>query len=173
MDFLSLAFGGLALAALLAFHAVRDVRWRIGVVTLATGVYIASFNMGGRELWALGLFLAIGYGLVLFARAKPGGALFAVGVVAVVALFAWLKRYSALAPLPQPPSAWATVGLSYILFRVLQLAVDEYQGEGRAPIRPLEYLLFTCSFLTFASGPILFNESAALLRTHSFGSSRP
>lgn len=154
MELLSLRFGAFCLAALLAFHAWRDARWRQLVLGAASAVYVASFVGKVVELSALAGFLALGYGLVLLARAKPPPVVFGLGVVVVVVSFAWLKRYSALAGLPALPDAWVTVGLSYVLFRVLQLSIDAYQEEGRAPVGPLAYLLFCCSFLTFASGPI-------------------
>jgi alginate O-acetyltransferase complex protein AlgI len=154
LDFLSLSFGGLSLATVLLFHAARDVRWRQAVVGLASALYLASFVSAPEQLAALGAFLALGFGLVQLARRKPGSLVFGAGVVLLLACFAWLKRYSALEALPQPPPAWVTVGLSYILFRVLQLAIDELQNDGRAPVGPLGFLLFTCSFLTLVSGPI-------------------
>jgi alginate O-acetyltransferase complex protein AlgI len=155
LDFLSLQFGGLALTALVAFHAVANARWRQAVIALASAVYVGSFADDPQQLTGLVLFLALGYGLVQLGRAKPGSTVFGLAVFTLIALFAWLKRYSALAPLPQPPSIWITVGLSYVLFRVLQLAVDELQAEpGRPPVGPLAYFLFTCSLFTFVSGPI-------------------
>ena len=154
MDFLSLRFVGLSLGALVLFHAARGLRWRQAVVGLASAAYLTSFAGSPEQLSALGVFLALGFGLVQLARRKPRTIVFGAGVVLLLACFAWMKRYSALEALPHPPSAWVTVGLSYILFRVLQLAVDELQNEGRAPVAPLGYLLFTCSFLSLVSGPI-------------------
>src|SRR5262249_39836649 len=63
---------------------------------------------------------------------------------------------------------YITLGLSYILFRVLHLLIDARDGEVPARISPLVFLNYTCNFLCFVSGPIqryeqfLANDRSAL-----------
>jgi alginate O-acetyltransferase complex protein AlgI len=56
-----------------------------------------------------------------------------------------------LARLPFP---YLIVGLSYILFRVLQVMVDARSGSLPGRIGPLASFRYTCNFLCFVSGPI-------------------
>lgn len=156
MAYLSLDFLLLLLGALFAFHAVGDARWRTAVLLLASGAFLASFAARPAELLPLGAFLALGFALVQLSRRKPPPWVFGLSVGAVVFAFAYLRRYSALAALPTWQDAWVTVGLSYVLFRVLHLMADDYQAEAGAQpkVGPVAYLLYTCSFLTLVSGPI-------------------
>jgi len=74
-------------------------------------------------------------------------------IAAVVVLFVWLKRYNAFGSLPTFPIAYVTVGLSYILFRILHLMIDVGQGELRRP-SPLDFWNYVLFFPSFVSGPI-------------------
>ena len=76
-------------------------------------------------------------------------------MVAVVVTFIYLKRFSftdnLVAPLPFP---YLTLGLSYILFRVLHVIVDAGSGGLPGRVGPLAFFRYTCNFLCFVSGPI-------------------
>ncbi len=75
-------------------------------------------------------------------------------IVAVILLFAWLKRYALIEPLlPIDASPLVVVGLSYILFRTLHLMIDVAQGDKAVPPL-LQYFNYCLFFPTFVSGPI-------------------
>jgi D-alanyl-lipoteichoic acid acyltransferase DltB (MBOAT superfamily) len=75
-------------------------------------------------------------------------------VVAILIVFVWLKRYTFL---PSPlflGFPYLTLGLSYILFRVLHLIIDRRTNESEEEITGFRYLLYTINFTTLVSGPI-------------------
>jgi D-alanyl-lipoteichoic acid acyltransferase DltB (MBOAT superfamily) len=150
MEFVSFPFIGLALTAVTALR-LCGARWQREIVLgLANLAFLASFVVEARELAPLLSFLALGYAAVHLARRASHVALCAI-IVAVVLIFIWLKQYFAL--LPSLGFAYLTVGLSYILFRVLHLVIDVAQGESKAP-GALTYFGYATCFLTFVSGPI-------------------
>lgn len=105
---------------------------------------------------ALALFVLSGWAVATQLRRRPSRALFTAYVVLLVAAFAVLKRYDALALL-LPDALFrhplAVVGLSYVLFRQLQFLVDVLQGQI-VEFTLASYLAWQLDFLTLLSGPI-------------------
>jgi alginate O-acetyltransferase complex protein AlgI len=151
MEFGSLAFVGLSLTAIASLRLLQD-RTQREVVLLAVNItFLASFAYETRELFPTVCFLALGY-LAICAvawRARLIGVL----IVAVVGTFIWLKQYTIVSSLPQLGFFYSTMGMSYILFRILHLMIDVSQQETATP-SALRYINYTTSFLTFVSGPI-------------------
>jgi D-alanyl-lipoteichoic acid acyltransferase DltB (MBOAT superfamily) len=93
---------------------------------------------------------------------------FVFSLILILTIFIYLKRFAVISDLPALPFPYITLGLSYILFRVLHLLIDARDGEVPARISPLVFLNYTCNFLCFVSGPIqryqqfLANDRAAL-----------
>lgn len=110
-------------------------------------------------------FVVMGY-LAVFTAARLHSVRGVVpGVIfMVIATFIWLKRYSLIAFMPTLSPIFTTIGLSYILFRILHIVIDVAQGSMRIPgfVAYLGYITF---FLNFVSGPIQrypdFAEQAA------------
>ena len=119
--------------------------WVIAAVNLA---FIGSFAAGPLELIPLGGFVLFGYWAMLWGTRSLG---IAVGLV--VALFVWLKKYNAFGSVPSLSFPYVSVGLSYVLFRVLHLTIDVAQGASRRP-GPLEFWNYVLFFPSFVSGPI-------------------
>lgn len=154
MSFTTLAFLAFIAAVVLAFNATSNRAWRTTVLTLANAAFIALLAPSLQALTPLFAFVAFGYGAALLARRVPHGLLVAALIVAIVTVFAVLKRYSVVAHHIALPFPYVEVGLSYILFRVIQLVVDGAAGDPEARLSALEYFNFTCNFLAFVSGPI-------------------
>ena len=68
--------------------------------------------------------------------------------------YVFLKRFSFFDDLGHVPFPYLTMGLSYILFRILHVMVDVQSGDLAERVGPLAFLRFTCNFLCFVSGPI-------------------
>ena len=114
-----------------------------------------SYINSPRDLLPLGAFLALGYSVLQIVRWRPGTATLASGILVILACYIILKRFSFVQPLVGLHFPYLTLGLSYILFRMLQLIVDvqaEDSSVGRVGV--LTFFRFTCNFLTFVSGPI-------------------
>ncbi len=140
-------------AVVLIFHLSASLIYRRCVLTVANALFLASFVTSAMQLAPLLAFLFVGF--LASRTARPDRRwLNAIWIAAIVVLFAWLKKYSFIAVLPPLPFAYLGIGLSYILFRMLQLVIDrstEAAGEAMSPQRFFDY---TCNFLCFISGPI-------------------
>jgi D-alanyl-lipoteichoic acid acyltransferase DltB (MBOAT superfamily) len=98
-------------------------------------------------------FLLLGYaGLILIER---GGSRSVTGsILAVLFVYAWLKKYTFLPEITFLRHPYFTLGLSYILFRVLHLLIEAGDKDGDRRIGFSAYLLYTLNFTTLLSGPI-------------------
>jgi D-alanyl-lipoteichoic acid acyltransferase DltB (MBOAT superfamily) len=137
----------------LAFNLTRVSQYRIWILTIANAIFLASFVPEPRALAPLAAFLAVGY--LAFRLSRPGRALVNGTLLALIVLmFVYLKKYAFLGPVPSLPFPYLSIGLSYILFRMLQLVIDRSYGEDTRHWTVHEFFDFTCNFLCFISGPI-------------------
>jgi len=149
---------GLVVAAFSNFSQSRV--WRSAVLFVASMVFLLLLAHDPRVLTALAGFLALGY-ICLLLLQRGWSRLFVWIMVAVVLVYAWLKRYTFLPNGILPHGSFFLLGLSYILFRVLHLLVDSKDRGSRAPIGVGAYLLYMLNFNTFLSGPIQFYDDFA------------
>lgn len=154
MGVLSIWFLLLATTTALGVRALPWARARVAVVTLANLAFLASF---ASEPWSLvplfGFLLQAWLGIV-WLRARPGRWLLSAWLVWTIGLFVLLKQYAFVRPLFTISEPLVTVGLSYVLFRVLHLMIDLGSGGRIEGLTSLRFFNYTCSFLTFVSGPI-------------------
>jgi alginate O-acetyltransferase complex protein AlgI len=148
----SAAFLLLALAVVI-FGRLGRGKWRFAVLAAANVVFLFSFSTNPLSLLPLLGFVLCGYGAILMAGRFPGAALLGALITGLVGLFMWIRHYSILSPLPDLAFVYSTVGLSYVLFRVIHLTVDVSQGMLRPP-GPTSYLMYVFFFLSFSSGPV-------------------
>ena len=120
----------------------------------ANAIFIASYLTDFSQVVPLLSFLALGYLCVSALYIRQSTLVLALGVVAVLCLYVFLKRLSFFESLGHLPFPYVTVGLSYVLFRILHIMVDVRAGDLVERIRPLAFFRFTCNFLCFVSGPI-------------------
>ena len=107
-----------------------------------------------HALVPLFLFLVLCFGVVNALQWRPSRTALWAGVGAIVLCFVYLKQFSFIDALPGLPFAYVVVGLSYILYRAIHLAVDAGQGELRGRMGIIDFFNYTCNFLSFMSGPI-------------------
>lgn len=154
MDFTSSVYLAFVAAAILAFNATRAFRVRQGVLLAANLIFLASFVRSPEQLAPLAGFLLLGYAATRWVRRWPQGWVLGFSVTLIVFIFAVLKRYTFLPARIDLPFLYLQIGLSYILFRILQMVIDSAGGEAEARLGPLDFFNFTCNFLCFVSGPI-------------------
>ena len=153
MALTSLQFIFFAIGLTLVFNLRSGARYRIWILSIANAIFLVSFVPSVTALLPLAFFLATGYiSLRLSTPGKPllNGLLLSL----IVLMFVYLKRYAFLGPIPTLPFPYLGIGLSYILFRMLQLVIDRSYGEGERNWTVHEFFDFTCNFLCFISGPI-------------------
>ncbi len=98
-------------------------------------------------------FLLLGYaGLQLLARGWSRALPWC--VFAVILIYIWLKKYTVLPEAVFLHSAYFTLGLSYMFFRVLHLLIETGQSREKKAVGIGAYLLYMLNFTTFVSGPI-------------------
>ena len=162
MDTASLQFVGYGLLAALISNFSRSVAWR-GVVLLVASLIFIALVLGGNP-WQMLLpfagFLVLGFAVIKLVERGWGRGL-AVGIVVIVSSYLWLKKYSFIPAGWVLPSAYFTIGLSYIFFRILSLVVTYASREPHPPLGPIRYLVYLINFTTLVSGPIQSYEAFA------------
>jgi alginate O-acetyltransferase complex protein AlgI len=154
MDFTSTLYIAFVTAAVLAFNAWRAPLFRQWLLLVANLLFLASFVQSAAQLAPLFGFLVLGYAATRWVARWRKPWILGWTVTLIVAVFAVLKRYTFLPARIELPFLYLQVGLSYILFRILQMVIDSAGGEEEARLDPLGFFNFTCNFLCFVSGPI-------------------
>jgi len=158
----SYGFFAFLAATAIAFHLHRSIAYRRLVLTVASAVFVASYASSASELLPLAAFVLLGYAAFAWVRRLRSNAALVVAILAVLLSFIVLKRYWFTGMLGILPFPYLTVGLSYILFRMLHVIIDACSGDIPERIAPLQFFRYTCNFLSFLSGPIQrYREFAA------------
>jgi alginate O-acetyltransferase complex protein AlgI len=150
----SFQFLGFAAVVVAVFNLSRSVAWRQTTLLLASLIFLGFFSLHPISYLPLLGFLAFGFISVRLMQADYRRVAFLPLLIAGVAAFVWLKKYSFV---PGPlllRFPYVTVGLSYIFFRVLHLIIDAKDGTIPDRVSLLSYLNYTLNFTTLISGPI-------------------
>ena len=150
----SLSF--LAFAAFLAaaYNLRRALGWRQTVLFIANLAFLATFVSDPLALVPLGAFLAAGYaGVYVTARGIPGWAHAAL-IGGLIVLFCWIKQYIFMPGTGLLAFSYTTIGMSYVLFRLLHLVIDAASDDVVRGIGPIGYLNYLLNFTCLVSGPI-------------------
>jgi len=154
MDFFSLKFFLYLLISLLIFYLSPPPYRAKYVFPAMNHVFLVSFSNGWASLLPLFIFLCAGFIAIQWIKKCQDSRIFILCVLVVTGIFVYLKKYTIFSFFPSMPYFYVTVGLSYILFRLLQILVDVHQGAIKEKISGIDFFNFTCNFLTFVSGPI-------------------
>lgn len=152
MNFDSIGFAAFCILAIVVLNFARSYRARILAITTLNLIFLGTFFATPLAAVPFAVFVVCGFVAVRSAHCVSGRGL--AGILALTVLaFAWMKQYSLIDFLPSLPFAFVTVGVSYLFFRIVHLAVDVHQRAIKAPTF-IEYLSYTLCFLTFVSGPV-------------------
>lgn len=154
MEIASLPFAGFAVAAVLAYNAVRIDRGRQLVLLAANLIFIANFAATPQSLVPIAAFVLLGFLALRAVENSMRLGTVTAAIVIICGVFIYVKRYTVVEFVPGLPFVYLLVGVSYILFRILHLLVDRYQGSIETPISALNYLNYTLFFPAFVSGPL-------------------
>ena len=161
MNVASLPFIGFAVLAACAYNLLRPLWWRQWILLVANVVFLATFAHPLVAFVPLVAFLFIGFLGVHAMRKQEARWVFVVLLIAVILVFVWLKKYTFLPSGSFLRFSYVTIGMSYILFRVLHLMIDAHAGSLPVKFGPLSYLNYTLNFMTLVSGPIQRYEDFA------------
>jgi D-alanyl-lipoteichoic acid acyltransferase DltB (MBOAT superfamily) len=150
-----LQFLAYACGAAILFNLSRKLAWRQGVLLLVSVGFLTFFSSDIRAFVPLVAFILLGFvGL----RLMQAGATFLFWplVIAALGTFVWLKEYGFVPASLFLQYPYVTLGLSYILFRVLHLIIDSRSQYSALPRRIgiVSYLNYTLNFTTLVAGPI-------------------
>jgi alginate O-acetyltransferase complex protein AlgI len=138
-------------AVALTFHLSRGQNWRQGVLLVANLGFFLTFVPHFLAALPYASFLALGY-LSTF-RASRAAVRWGI-VAAIILSFFWLKRYSFVPDFLTLQFPYVTIGLSYVFFRILHVAIDAQQQDLEAPPRLISYFNYVLNFTSLVSGPI-------------------
>ncbi len=129
---------------------------RQAVLVAANLVFLATLVPNRRSAAALAAFVVATYLALRLIRDRPARWLVPAVTGIVIVAFVFLKRYTFVEWM-LPERAWQKVpevlGLSYMLFKFIHMAVDQSEGQ-LAPFTFATYASYQLLFFTLTAGPI-------------------
>ena len=176
MDVPSFPFLGFAATAALLVNLSGALLWRRGVLLVANVAFLLSFIHAPPALAPFAGMLGLGYaGTKLLERSKQRFVFIGLLALSLIA-FCWLKRYTFIPSSLFLTFPYATIGVSYVFFRIMHLLIDAFQDALPERVGLLSYLNYTLNFTCLVSGPIQFYQDyhrceveRAPLDAHSIG----
>lgn len=159
----SITFIAFAFAVILAYNLVRSVLLRQMVLLLPSIGFLAVLSPSIQSYVPFVAFVGFGYLGLLLIEASPARA-FSPVLIATIVLFVWLKKYSFVPTSASLSFPYVTIGLSYILFRMLHMMIDKRYGTLTGRIRVLPYVNYLINFTTLVAGPIQRYEDFARMQ---------
>jgi D-alanyl-lipoteichoic acid acyltransferase DltB (MBOAT superfamily) len=148
----SLSFLAFGAVVILLCNLLDRPAWRQFLLLAASAVFL-WMCAEGESLIPLLAFVGLGYaGLKLVESGRMRSA--APMIVVTLLIFVWLKKYTFLPSFLFLQHPYTTLGLSYILFRVIHLMADAHSGELAGPVGLASYLTYTLNFTSLIAGPI-------------------
>jgi D-alanyl-lipoteichoic acid acyltransferase DltB (MBOAT superfamily) len=153
MDTASFQFVFFGLVVALISNIRRSYEWRSVVLMIASVVFLGFLAPDFIVFTPLLCFLFFGYTCLLLIE-KGLSRPMVWGILSVILVYVWLKKYTFLPEGIFLHFPYFTIGLSYIFFRVLHLLIEAKDSREKNHIGLGAYLLYTLNFTTFVSGPI-------------------
>lgn len=144
------------IASLIAFAICmrRNSPLAKGALLAFNLIFVALFFDSLTTIVPLAAFCLAGYGAVNIASRWRGLSVFWALLTVLLLLFIVIKKYAIAEQYVPLGLDYPTIGLSYILFRVLHLIIDCREGTIEKPPTIREFFTYILFFLTFVSGPI-------------------
>ena len=164
MSTASISFLAFSAIAALLYHLARPVWWRTSVLLIGNFYFLSTFSPGVVSLMPMLAFVVVSYAGIRIVQAAPSSRSYWPIMALVLASFFWLKKYWFLGVFGFLDTPYATIGLSYMLFRAVHLLIDARGGDLPDRIHPVAYANYLLNFTTLVSGPIQrYQEFAAQL----------
>jgi alginate O-acetyltransferase complex protein AlgI len=132
----------------------RDTQFGKTALLIFNSLFVAVFFNSAVTILPLAVFCFAGFCAVRIAAHRRGFAVFSALIAALLVLFIVIKKYAIVEQFSPLGIDYPTIGLSYILFRILHLIIDCREGSIEKPPTGREYYTYILFFLTFVSGPI-------------------
>ena len=182
MPLCSLTFLFFCMAVVAAVHFARGKRLRQLLLAAANASFLLTFIPDRRNAVYFAAVLAGTYIALCLVRMSRRGAVLTAAIVLTVLAFLYFKRFTFFANWVPVPYEWnlaqhplELVGLSYMLFKLIHMLVDEWQGQS-APFNLWSYFDYQLAFFTLTAGPIQryndFQEARQDMQSSADGISR-
>jgi D-alanyl-lipoteichoic acid acyltransferase DltB (MBOAT superfamily) len=149
----SFSFVGFAILVAILAAAVRSRGGRQTVLLVASVVFLVPFSRDPMAFLPLACFVGLGYAALRWVE-RPTAHALPVAIGCVLLAFFWLKKYVFVPPALWLSAPYVTVGVSYILFRILHLVIEGRNDASYARISFMAYLGYLIRFNTLVAGPI-------------------
>lgn len=149
----SFAFVGFGILVALLMTVSRALWWRDSVIIVASVVFLASFSHDPVEFLPFAAFIALGFACLRIPD-RYRERTFPFVIIGTVAFFTWIKQYAFVPDAIVLRHAYVSVGISYILFRMLHLLIETRADPAYARMPFPVYLTYLISFHTLIAGPI-------------------
>jgi D-alanyl-lipoteichoic acid acyltransferase DltB (MBOAT superfamily) len=143
-----------AAVTVLAARASRMSARRVEVLAAASLLFVASATQSLGDAACLLVMAATGWLLVQVVSRRKSGILLAFGIGCVVTEFLLSRQVLPDVTAPSWLSVGRTIGLSYVMFRLVHLVVDAHGDELPPRTRLRDYICYLFCYLTFLAGPI-------------------
>ena len=156
MTVVSLPFLLIFGAATLAVRSPLGRAHRLPALAIASLIFAAASTEAIGDAVCLLAMAATGWLAVMAVRRNKNGWLLAGCLGIVVVEFVAVRQLLPHGPMwpLYGPVLGSTIGLSYVMFRILHLIVDAHGEELPADVGLLRYLTYLFCYLTFLAGPI-------------------
>jgi D-alanyl-lipoteichoic acid acyltransferase DltB (MBOAT superfamily) len=144
-----LPFAAVVVLSLMAAH-LRLLRGRRAEVLLAASVGFVALLSPMPDALCLAIMAATGLGVTAVLQRRPAGWLLGAGIALVITEFLAARQVLPWTVLGVGP----TIGLSYLMFRLIHMMVDAQTGELPPEIRLRDRVCFLFCYLTFLAGPV-------------------
>jgi D-alanyl-lipoteichoic acid acyltransferase DltB (MBOAT superfamily) len=145
-------------AATLALRSPFGRSHRLSTLAVASLVFALASTEAIGDAICLVAMAATGWFAVMAVRRNKHGWLLAGCLTIIVVEFVAVRQlppHEAMSSWPlYGPVLGSTIGLSYVMFRILHLIIDAHGDELPADVGPLPYLTYLFCYLTFLAGPI-------------------
>ena len=142
-----------SLLVILVYNLGFLAAYRNAILLIASCIFLVSFSQDPATFVPFVAFLSAGYLALQLVRKSPEVA-FIPALIAILAVFIWLKKYTFVPATLWLQTPYITIGISYILFRLLHLLIEVRYDTIRDRIRVIDYLVYLLNFTTLVAGPI-------------------
>ena len=154
MDFTSKQFITFILITLISYFTLPKKYWNSWAIGLLNTLFIISFIKTPYEAIPFVIFLALSFCSIKYIEKYKSKKSLIILLFSLIFIFIYLKKYSFISFIPLIKNSYMSIGLSYILFRVIHLIIDIKENTIKKKLSFLSFFNYSCFFLSFTSGPI-------------------
>jgi alginate O-acetyltransferase complex protein AlgI len=128
--------------------------WRVEILALASLGFAGAITGSVGDALCLALMTVTGWVAIRRIAHDKRRRVLATAIGCIVAEFILSRQILPQVQAPDWLLVGGTVGLSYVMFRIIHMIVDAHGDELPVGLRKRDYVCFLFSYLTFLAGPI-------------------